>query len=278
MRAVRLFFHYSFFAATCAVSLCFETVLICRLPHNSWLYGLVFGATLCSYNTHWLLGRLFLQTPAVPQSSWWRLGRGYLIVILAGFILTAWCLLHTPALLWILIPAIAGTALYSLPLLPIRRLLPLRNLGVVKTILLAATWTYVTAFLPLAAGNRPDQANTLLFLLQRFCFMLQLCLIFDLRDTRIDQEHGLHSLATDITRGWTNTIFYTSLLVCPGCSALLTYTGYAPGHFFMTTLLTAAAVFICYHMAKQQRGYWFYYLGVDGLMIISALLSFLAGI
>ena len=90
------------------------------------------------------------------------------------------------------------TFLYSVPLLPLNKLAFLRKAGFVKTILLAFTWAYVTAYLPLAHVFLHNTTEGCLFISNRFLFMLVLCIIFDNRDIAVDKIRGLHSLSTDV--------------------------------------------------------------------------------
>lgn len=107
--------------------------------------------------------------------------------------------------------------------------------------------------------------------------MLQLCIIFDLRDTQIDQERGLHSLTTDISLTWVTAIYYCAAAGFLVCGAFLA-NALASLPLFVSFVLMAVTALLFFRAARQPRGYWFYYFGVDGLMIFSALLSFLAGI
>jgi 4-hydroxybenzoate polyprenyltransferase len=270
MHWIRFFFHYSFFAAVCAVALCVETALRFNLRHNPWLYILVFGATLCSYNLHWLLGSTLSQTAQSLFKAIWHKGKGYLLVLLPGLCTAAIALWQLPAL-WIAIwPAVMASILYSLPLLPHKASGSLRKWGGVKTLLLAATWTYVTVIFTLLEANVP---LSVLPILQRFVFILLLCLLFDLRDVDIDQERGIHSLATQLGSPHSQRFFIFTWVVYIVCSIALVQTA---SNYIVIALL-ALAVLVMFRAAKQSRGYWFYYLGVDGLMIFSALLHFLIG-
>ena len=65
-----------------------------------------------------------------------------------------------------------------------------------KTVLLAFTWAYVTVFIPLHKSYLFLRHSELFVFNRRFLFMVMLCIIFDNRDKAVDKIRGLHSLAT----------------------------------------------------------------------------------
>ena len=164
------------------------------------------------------------------------------------------------------------TFLYSVPLIPIKQLDFTRRVGFVKTLLLSFTWMFVTAYMPLSRFNIQFTTGGLLMMSSRFMFMLMLCILFDNRDRLIDSKHGLHSLSTDLPPKLMKLLIY-------GLFALLFITNFL---FYQhgITLLQAVALeliglitLVFYIFSNKQQGYYFYYFGVDGLMILSALLT-----
>lgn len=191
------------------------------------------------------------------------------------FFLMIFCILQSSIKFRVLYPAIVLNGLYILPILPFKQLSFLKKLGFAKTLLLALAWTYVTIVLPL---NKPflylNDAKLLLFC-NRFLFMLILCIIFDSRDIIVDKIKGLHSLATDIKP---KTLKIISLI----CFAVLLFTNYKMHQYGLdiphniALLITTAVLAILYYLSFKKRGYLFYYFFVDGMMLFSALLTFLA--
>ena len=110
----------------------------------------------------------------------------------------------------------------------------------------------------------------------QFCFMLLLCIIFDKRDITVDKSHGLHSLATDTPAKILNTIIYTVFILYFIMGLMLRY------HFndkpqMFAFLITGGIVWWVYTLSLKKQGYLFYYFLVDGLMLVSATLTFIAG-
>jgi 4-hydroxybenzoate polyprenyltransferase len=167
------------------------------------------------------------------------------------------------------------TFFYSLPLLPLGVAVKLRKFGFVKTGLLAFAWAWVTVALPVAGAVIKLQLPvTALVFLQRFLFVFILCLIFDARDIESDTLAGIHSLATAygtaiirrILYGAAGTLFLFHCLMGPfvGSSQLLAMQA--------TLLMTCVVCFL----STNRKGFLFYYVLVDGLMIFSASMCFLA--
>ncbi len=181
-----------------------------------------------------------------------------------------------PLLPWLVI-AFACTALYSLPLMPLPFFKKIRSVGFLKTLLLALTWTYVTAFLPVQQSGSVLGKVEYIFIAHRFCFMMQLCLIFDLRDVAVDKVKGLHSLATDISSQAANLLFYL-LVAAFGVLTVLLFQSKPSLYLLLAFGMVQFTAIILYRTAPQYRNYFFYFFLVDGLMILSALFTALVSI
>ena len=164
------------------------------------------------------------------------------------------------------------TLTYSIPLIPLKQLNFTRRAGFLKTLLLAFTWMFVTAYMPLSRFNSQFTAAGWLMLISRFLFMLILCILFDNRDKLIDRKYGLHSLSTDLPLMLMKQLIYVLF-------ALLFIINFLFYQHEITVLqiaalqVTGVITMIFYIFSNKKQGYYFYYFGVDGLMILSALLT-----
>lgn len=146
-----------------------------------------------------------------------------------------------------------------------------------KTLLLAITWTYVTAFIPIEKKVM-DLDNPEIFVIsRRFLFLLMLCIIFDSRDIAVDKIRGFRSLATDLSPRilkWLIYSIFTLLFASNFCSGLFGF------NIFQTIALqiSSMALLMVYFYSTKKQGYLFYYFIVDGLMIFSALTTWIASI
>jgi len=235
----------------------------------------VFFAALCSYNFHYLLGNVFgghrfslRILYNFPTTIFFLLAGGLGISLLFS---TSHIRLQNVAVGFIL------TFLYSLPLLPIRQLAVLRKAGFVKTVLLAFTWMFVTAYLPMSQFDVQFTVLGCLLLIKRFLFMLMLCILFDNRDAAVDKIRGLSSLATDLSPAVMKRLIYILF-------GLLFLLNFLLGQYGITLKqrialqLASISTLIVYFYSTKKQDYFFYYFVVDGMMFLSALLVTLASI
>ena len=275
MKKIFLFIlSHSVFVSLCAAALVVQTSLLLQQPVNAFLPAFVFFATLGSYNLYWFLSKLstanqFTVTGVFRQ----KLSLTMMLVAGIGAVITFF---KTELVILPVAIGVCCTLLYTVPFL-FQYNAVIRRAGFAKTFLLAFTWMFVTGYFPLYKVVFPLNGVALLLLINRFSFILLLCIIFDNRDIASDKVKGLHSLATDINAiavRWIVIFSFVSffatvyLLRANGISLLQSVT------LHITGLLTLAT----YQYSLKKRGYTFYYFWVDGLMFLSALSTTLASI
>jgi hypothetical protein len=244
-------------------------------PLNIHLTAFVFFATLCSYNFHYLLAHFSFQKKFSLQLLYNKYTG--ILLLLTGGIGVLLVFSAASILLINVVIAFLLTFLYSLPLLPFKQLAFTRRAGFVKTLLLAFTWMFVTAYLPLSQTNAAFTTAGLLLMANRFLFMLMLCILFDNRDVSVDKIHGLHSLATDLPATVMQllmVVIFTALIVI---NFLLGNCGISSRQ--VLALQVAAIInVIIYFLSRKKQGYFFYYFVVDGMMVLMTLLTTIASI
>ena len=197
-----------------------------------------------------------------------------LAVYITGLIV---CYFHTSLNVNLVWPALLLNMLYIVPLLPFKAMRFTKRFGFLKTTLLAFTWMYVTGFLPM---QQPALALTnfeIVLLINRFLFMLLLCVVFDNRDVAVDKIKGLKSLATDMKPGSVKFLVLMLLILLVGSVYVLQYLGLEVEPA-IALLISAIAAGYVFYLSLQKRSYFFYYFFVDGLMLFSALATYIAGI
>jgi 4-hydroxybenzoate polyprenyltransferase len=271
-----LIISHAVFIAICAASLVFQTEQLLGYEINLSLILFVFFSTLCSYNFHWLIGsisensRLSMAVLSKKKSN----------VFFGLFGFAGLAIFFTNSGVSYLDAFVAGlfTLLYSIPLLPVKQLAFTKKAGFLKTVLLAFTWTYVTAYIPSHHYEGESLSISAYYLFaRRFLFMLMLCILFDNRDKATDKIKGLHSLATDLsasTMKWLIYILFAMLFILP---FLMEQYGITARQS-VALQLTAMATLVTYFFSLKKQGYFFYYFLVDGLMLLSALLTTIASI
>jgi hypothetical protein len=246
-----------------------------HLQVNFHLIAFVFFATLCSYNFHYLLGH-FSGGRKVSLAALYNKYTA-LLVLMAGGIGVLLFFASAHIRFQNVVFAFLLTFLYSLPLLPAKQLAFARKAGFVKTMLLAFTWMFVTAYLPLSQANIAFTTAGLLIMVKRFLFMLMLCILFDNRDVKVDKIHGLSSLATDLSPAamqWLIFIIFSMLFVI---NFLLGHNGISAKQVAALQLAACINVVI-YFLSRKKQGYFFYYFVVDGMMVLMTLLTTVASI
>ncbi len=276
MKWLHFILSHSIFIAFCAVGLCCQTILLLTIYVDEWLLGFVFFATIFSYNFYWLLskkifGNVFYQTIFFKREQ-------YKIIALCIYLGAALlCYLQSMLTPKLILPAILLNALYALPLLPFKWLNFTKKVGFLKTFLLAFTWMYVTAYLPLLKSFIFLNSSETVVLINRFLFMLLLCIMFDTRDIAVDKIKGLHSIATYFKPLHIKLFVGIVFLLLFSSIYLLYSLGLSAG-FTISLVVSSISLLFFYYLSLKKQGYFFYYFFVDGLMLFSAMLTYVASI
>ena len=274
MKWLQFILSHSIFVAICAAALCWQTVLLLHLGDDLNLYAFVFLATLSSYNLYWLISRYFFRPAGTSIKQIVSGNPVQLILFLAAAGGAVYFYFKAGLLLVEVLPAVFLTLVYSGQLIPLQEFR--RKAGILKTLLLAITWTYVTAFLPIMhLGLQVDEAG-IFIITRRFLFMLMLCIIFDSRDIVVDKIRGMRSLATELSTKTLRLLIVIIFIILFLSNFLSARIGISLPHMIALQVSTLALLITYYYSTKKQ-GYFFYYFFVDGMMLFSALVTFIAG-
>lgn len=275
MRLLYFLLSHSIFIAICAVALCFQTALLLHINLTTWLYSFVFFSTLCSYNFYWLLSGFAFS--GQPVKLFLKKYQTNIIVFFIAVIGLLFSLPHISNLLPVIILGLFFTLLYTIPLLPFKVLHFARKAGLLKTLLLAFTWAFVTVYIPYKQVSTASTLTLLLLFNNRFLFMLMLCIIFDARDTKVDKIRGLQSLTTLVT---SVTIRYImgAVFIAYIINGVVFRTYYNEPMQIIALLVTGIVAAVVYFFSLKKQGYFFYYFLVDGLMLFSAIAAYVASI
>ena len=267
------FIFSSLFIALCAVIMVVQANDLLNLKYNHNAYLLfVFFSTIYSYNFHW-----FLTPNAVGENdrSVWTQQHKYFHVafFLSGLLGSAWHFFYfIDSWMWMLAP-IMLTFLYSAPKLPHKTFGLLKKIAVGKTLYLAFVWTYVTAILPVVLNQESVKRADLIFCASRFFLIYGICILFDYRDRENDRREGIKSMITYFSESGINAIFTISLVAFFAVTAFL--------YFFEFSLLTVFCliipgiiVMLLFNYAKRNFSDYLYYFVLDGLMMLSSVLTF----
>lgn len=170
----------------------------------------------------------------------------------------------------------AITFLYSFPALPFGKKKRLKEYGILKIITLSLLWTLVTVWFPVNLMPYEPGLFWLVFA-KRFLFMFVLCLLFDMRDTDIDREKGIKTFP--VRFGIKNS-YYLSYFILAIFLILSFIQNYYWGHpeFLFAMIISAVVTLIVILLTKKYKSDYIYLAGIDGMMLLQALLIYLFGL
>lgn len=264
---------HSIFIGFCAVAMAFETVELLHMPFDTTFYYFLFFATVAAYNFHWIVSGIKSYKGLWSYVFHNRKNSFWAFIIGAGLAMY-YFVMEGLTLNDIMVP-VGLTILYSLPLIHPKIFQLTRKLGFFKTILLAFVWAYATAYLPLHQSFFKYNAISWIMVANRFCFLFVLCIIFDKRDKEVDKAKGVINFATQLS---TKSLYNVVMFVFFAWS-ITNILAYVYGLFnYQAVAMQAVTVitYLVYLMSSKKRGYFFYYFLVDGLMILSAIITGLA--
>jgi 4-hydroxybenzoate polyprenyltransferase len=259
------------------VAFCIETNLLLHLPLNSIsFYCFVFGATLAQYNLHYLV-----KTSAVKNSQRlaWSLKNKNLhkILLAIGIILILFSFLSFRLHHFIILGILGVIAfLYSLPVIPIGNKKRIKDYGFIKIFTLSLLWTIVTVWFPVVNFSFERNIFVLVFV-RRFVFMFVLCLLFDIRDIEIDQKENINTIAVILGKERSYYLAYILLIVFIILS-LLQFYYFDDKIVLIAMMLSAVITFFAIEVTKKINSDFIYLAGIDGMMLLQALLVYLVGL
>ncbi len=267
----------SIFIACCAVGFCMETNILLGVPFNHVsFYCFVFGATLVQYNLHYLVKKTAIHHS--ERLAWSKKNKtSHLALIITGVILILFSFFYFQIKHFIVLICLGFVALlYSFPFLPFGNRKRIKDYGFLKIITLALLWTLVTVWFPIN-DREVSRALFIFIFAKRFVFMFVLCLLFDVRDIEIDDKEEINTLAVFLGKKKSYLLCYFLLIVF----VLLSYFQYLffpQTGFFIAMLASAAATFGTMEITRKTNSDFIYLAGIDGMMIVQALLVYLFGL
>jgi len=251
-----------------------ETNILLGLPLNHFsFYCFVFGATLAQYNLHY-----FAKTVAVTgsQRQAWSQNKKqlHLILLILGGALILFSFFSFHLKHFIILGCLGAISfLYSFPFLPFEKKRRIKDYGLLKILTITLLWTLVTVWFPVNSMSVANELFLLIFF-KRFVFMFVLCLLFDVRDMEIDSSDNINTLAVMIGKKRSYFLSYTLLFIFVVLSFVQYF--YLPQTgFLIAMLISAAATFLTIELTKKTNSDYIFLAGIDGMMLLQAILVFL---
>ncbi len=271
LRFTRFLLFYHIVIAVSAAALCVQTKLFYSLfEYPLTLIAFVFFATLLSYNLHFSFAAT--KSTSSEQLQWFREAKNATILLnILSLIATLWFWWKIRSINTHIVLAILFNAAYTAPLLlknPIK--LP-SILTFIKSYFIGFVWAYATVVLPLAFFEVEPNVNEVFLFISRLLLVALATMIFDYRDRLRDFEMGVHTPA-NIMNEQQFQVFFIINVVLYSFSVVFLAIRFET-YLHLLQLIPGVVAIYLLRISKKQNSDYFYLGWVDGLLILSSLLS-----
>lgn len=273
---INLVLYSNLWIALCAVAMVLQTELI-FLQEIRWsnYAAFVFTATLFVYALHRVVG---LEKVAAFQEK----GRFLVIsnfkshIALYAVVAGLACLYFFIQIAWwaqvaLIVPGILSLG-YVLPIFGRKR--RLRDFDFIKIFLIAIVWSWVTVLIPAIYCGQVFSIELLIMAAERAIFIFALTLPFDIRDLQVDQHTGVKTIPAAIGKKNAKLLAFSSLALMLILVQINISNGFYLNLSLLPFLLSALVTAVFIYTADDQRHDYFYTAGVDGMMILQAVLIY----
>jgi len=183
--------------------------------------------------------------------------------------------LNTEAKITIVILAVF-TAFYGYLQVPFpSKKLRLREIGLFKTLFVGLVWSFTTVVVPFS-GQHLATDTMVFLLLRRFLFILALTIPFEIKDLWIDKAAGISTLPMQIGVDKTKLLAQGVLLLLIGINTFQYFFFYVPLADMMAFNLSLVVSIFAIQPIKESTGDKWYYLVLDGMMLVQFLFVYAA--
>jgi 4-hydroxybenzoate polyprenyltransferase len=264
----KILVYANVFVSLCAAAQVLVTYMLCGIPvtfdNNAYIL-FVFLSTYLQYNVQ--RGYFIKQINLYTESTTWvtrhRKTLFYTVFVALGALLFL-CNHLSYASIAVLVGAeIVSTAYYMPPL-------NLRRIGFLKPLIISGIWVVSCAVVPLIE-NQLFHPNVIWLLLSQFCFISVLSILFDVKDSTDDFLNGIATYSNSLGMKGTRLL---CCLLCMASMACFYQFKHRPHSLFAEAALMVATVFTVF-ITHEKRHRFYFYLWVDGLLILQVLLIYL---
>lgn len=153
----------------------------------------------------------------------------------------------------------------------------LRKSPLFKLLTLVIVWTMVTAVVPvLLSDTDPFTKKNVLHMAIRFCFMMAICIPFDIRDLHVDSADNVSTLPHIIGEKNAKWLAFGFMLAYTILIILVYTMGMLNIKIFIALMISALINSMLVLMSNSKRGEYFYVALIDGTMILQGLALLIA--
>lgn len=277
-KVIDFILYSNLFIGLCAVALALTNQLTVegymRWDNTCWF---VFFATVFTYS-YLKFGESQSENSGTGHRAWAannsQLSKNILLLSLlatGGFFLTlSWDNKFTVLVL------AAFTALYGfvdVPFLKHKR--KLRDFGLFKTLFVAIVWSVTTVIVPLGSSFvEPDMMAFLL--LRRFLFVMGLTMVFEIKDMKGDEAHGIKTIPLLIGVSNTKLAAQLMLLALIGINLLQYFFFDITAMNMMAVNLSLLVSIFCIQPLHEETSEQWYYFVLDGMMVLQFIFVYVA--
>lgn len=259
----RVLVYANIYIAICAASQVVLTQRVFGIRFDGVSASYIFFILLSTYVQYNMQrGYVVASEQAHTERTVWVLKHRKIMLgsnFLALFVLLFLCNNLSWTAIGIMIGAEIVSSFYYLP--PFN----LRKYGYVKPFLLGAVWVISCVLVPLIENHKVGQ-QAYLYILAQFCFVSALCVLFDIKDAAVDKANGVYTYANRFGAAVSKGL--AVLLITTGTAAFLYLDLGMPAKMANTAVMMLS--FVLVFMSRNQRHEFFYYIGIDGLMLLQA--------
>jgi hypothetical protein len=268
------------FIALCAAASTYSTAISLNLNDlelnkNLNIACFVGAATFFLYNLHkpvtYFLRKQFIENARFTRTKAFQGPLSILSILAAIYCVFFFFQLKTNSQIGLIGMAFLSLG-YVLPILGNGR--RLRDVAFLKIFLIAFVWAVITVGLPFLESNQTTTDNYFWALfIERLCFIFALCIPFDIRDMDWDIKTNVQTIPLSI--GVKKAKILGILAVC--VAAFVTYSFRNVFIFneinHLKGLIVYATTILVILKADKNRSDYFFYGGVDGMILLHSLIA-----
>jgi 4-hydroxybenzoate polyprenyltransferase len=264
------------FLAVCATAMTAETMMTFDLcGEGKMLYlAIVFFSTLLVYNIKGVMLITYFRKEVISEKLKWATENEKKILaevfISTVFLLIASYYISYKTILYLLPFGLLSIA-YSIVVRISKYKISLREIPFLKTILVAAVWTFVVAYFPFVLFRVVIRLDVF-WLISEFMFLFSLSILFDIKDIQIDKTNA--TITFPLVIGVSRTIVL-SFLFMTGRILFLFFSRISFSSLMTEITISIIATFFIFSLLKKSREEKYYMLWIDGLMVGKFLLFLL---
>jgi hypothetical protein len=254
--------RHAFFLAFCTGVLCAETSLVLDLDWDVMIAFPAIIGTLLAYNAYLYIGE------AHATGGWLKhrnAGSRLFLIIIFGSVLLIFLISHA-FIIPVFLISVVMALFYFLRLFPDYTAFLPAIFNFVKPLWLALIWSFVTVYFVAIPHGLNESSHVHLIFIQRLLFLLPICLIFEKKEwTKANAE----KIQERSYGRWWSIYFFLAWI------SFMLFTCWQFHDFperMSAYLLSGLTVLVLFIYAGKERGYFYYALLTDGLMLLPFLL------